>query len=238
MAYGNYNNGTSTYNNPGDSIVGLNIMIKKNNKNYEIFTQGIFFRENDEMGLIIPKNNEILNFDGDIIVTIIGKYLTQELEFTISSKVHIGQTDFLMYIPINDLKATGQEIAHKNKVYNKNLLANISYCIRSNFIQPLQWNVQYTTYTYLDGTSKKPITNNFLMFLGGTGTGYSIIATWDVHMFNGSPAVYITNDNFGNSRYNIGGIIVSNIDTLNSANNNIGIFVECAEINALLSDAL
>ena len=61
MAYVNYNNGTSTYNSPGDSIVGLNIMIKKNNKNYEIFTQGIFFRENDEMGLIIPKNNEILN---------------------------------------------------------------------------------------------------------------------------------------------------------------------------------
>lgn len=233
----NYNNSISTYN-PGDSIVGLNMVIKKNNKNYEIFTQGIFFRENDEMGLITPKNNEILNFDGDVIVTIIGKYLTQELEFTISSKVHIGQTDFLMYIPINDLKVTGCEIVHKNKVYSKNILANIRYCMRSNFIQSLQWNTQYITYSYLDGTSKNPITSNFLIFLGRTDAGHSVIATWDIHMFNGSPAVYITNDNLGNSRYNIGGVIVSNIDTLNGKNNNIGIFVDCTEITTLLSDAL
>lgn len=237
MVFGNYDNGVSMYN-PGDSIVGLNIMIKKNNKNYEIFTQGVFFRENDEMGLIVPKNNEILNFDGDIVVTVIGKYLTQELEFNVSSRVHVGQSDYLMYIPINDLKVAGNEIVHKDKVYNKNILTNIRYCMRTNFLQPSQWNVQYITYSYLGGASKNPISNNVLVFLDRTVTGHSVIATWDVHMFDGSPAVYIANDNFGNSRYYIGGIIISNITTLNKANNNIGIFVDCNEITNLLSDAL
>lgn len=237
MVFGNYNNGMSMYN-PGDSIVGLNIMIKKNNKNYEIFTQGVFFRENDEMGLIVPKNNEILDFDGDIVVTVIGKYLTQELEFNVSSRVHVGQSDYLMYIPLNDLKVAGNEIVHKNKVYNKNILTGIRYCMRANFLQPSQWNVQYITYSYLGGASKNPISNNVLVFLDRTDIGHSVIATWDVHMFDGSPAVYIANDISGNSRYYIGGIIISNITTLNKANNNIGIFVDCSEITNLLSDAL
>ncbi len=233
----NYYNGTSTIN-PGDSIVGLNIMLKKNNKNYEIFTQGIFFRENDEMGLIVPKNNEILNFEGDITVTISGKYLTQELEFNVPSSVHIGQSKYLMYIPLNDLKVTGNEITHKNKVYNKNILIGIRYCMRHNFISPIQWNSQYITYSYLGGTSKKPISNNFLVFLDRTDTGDFVVATWDIHMFNGSPVVYMVNDNLGNSRYCIGGIIISDIEALDKTNNNIGIFVECNEIISLLSDTL
>ena len=236
MVISNYN--TTKAINPGDSIVALNIMLKKNNKNYEIFTQGIFFRENDEMGLIVPKNNEILNFKGDITVTITGKYLTQELEFNISSNTHIGQSKYLMYIPLNDLKVIENEIMHKNKVYNKNILTNIRYCMRYNFIPPIQWNPQYTTYSYLGGTSKKPISNNILVFLDRTDTGDSVVATWDIHMFNGSPAVYITSDNLGNSRYCIGGIIISDIDVLEKSNNNIGIFVDCNEISNLLSNTL
>lgn len=236
MVISNYN--TTKAINPGDSIVALNIMLKKNNKNYEIFSQGIFFRENDEMGLIVPKNNEILNFKGDITVTITGKYLTQELEFNISSNTHIGQSKYLMYIPLNDLKVIENEIMHKNKVYNKNILTNIRYCMRYNFIPPIQWNPQYTTYSYLGGTSKKPISNNILVFLDRTDTGDSVVATWDIHMFNGSPAVYITSDNLGNSRYCIGGIIISDIDVLEKSNNNIGIFVDCNEISNLLSNTL
>jgi hypothetical protein len=233
----NYYNGTNTIN-PQDSIVGLNIMLNKNNKNYEIFTQGIFFRENDEMGLIVPKNNEILNFEGDITITISGKDLTQELEFNVPSSVHIGQSKYLMYIPLNDLKVTGNEIMHKNKVYNKNILIGIRYCMRHNFISPNQWNSQYITYSYLGGTSKKPISNNFLVFLDRTDTGDFVVATWNIHMFNGSPVVYMTNDNLGNSRYYIGGIIISDIEALDKTNNNIGIFVECGEIIGLLSDTL
>lgn len=235
MVFGNYN--TAKTINPGDSIVALNIMLKKNNKNYDIFTQGIFFRENDEMGLIVPKNNEVLNFKGDITVTITGMYLTQELELNISSDTHIGQSKYLMYIPLNDLKVIGNEITHKNKVYNKNILANIRYCMRYNFTPPIQWSPQYITYSYLGGASKKPVSNNILAFLGGTDTGDSVVATWDIHMFNGSPAVYISSDNLGNSRYCIGGIIISDTEILEKTNN-IGIFVGYNEIIDLLSNTL
>ena len=110
--------------------------------------------------------------------------------------------------------------------------------MRHNFIPPIQWNSQYITYSYLGGTSKKPISNNFLVFLDRTDTGDFVVATWDIHMFNGSPAVYMANDNLGNSRYCIGGIIISDIEALDKTNNNIGIFVECNEIIGLLSDTL
>lgn len=236
--YQNYANTSQTYN-VGDSTISLSLTLNGSS----VYTQGIFFRENDEMGIIIPKNDIFLEFDKDIVITIWGRYFLQELEFEISPKTYIGATEHLMYIPIKDLKVINNEITHVNKVYNKSILSNIRYCMKSNFIffNQANTNFRYVTYTYLKGFSKTPLENRFLNFLGVTESGQQIISTLDVQMFNGSPIVIEILDVLGNTTTtsNIDGIlIVASKENGKLISHNIGIFVSRNEILDLLNNTL
>ena len=213
----------------------------KTNKN-TVFTQGIFFREGSEMGVIIPKNDVLLEFKEEITITIWGKYFSQELEFGVSSKTYIGETEHLMYIPINDLKIEFNEITHINKAYNKTTLSGIRYCMESSFIFSNNYNTtRYVTYSYLKGFSKIPLENRSLNFLGRTESGKEIISVSDIQMFNGSPVVveiFDPSKNTSTPSTLIEGILVTATIGSESISGGIGIFVTRDEILELLHNTL
>lgn len=185
-------------NNLWDCFFNIDIVDTKNKSHW---VQGILFRDSEELGVITPNIFDGLNFK---TITLKSQLLQEDLEFSIE-KASIGKNDLLVYIPLEELKINGSDqIVHKKRVYTKEQLLNLNYCIKQDF--SYRENVlEDSVYSYLNNKNLKPIVDNRLYFLNYiqrnffTREDFGYISIPDIQLYIGSPCISLSEVN---STYN------------------------------------
>lgn len=98
----------------------------------EIYSEGIIFKNENELGIILPLID--IDFDKEyfINVEIEGANYSREFEFSLRKNIIILKNETLMYIPLDEIYFYNC-IIHREKVYTKKELRNIKYCIEDEF---------------------------------------------------------------------------------------------------------
>lgn len=183
--------------------------------------QGILFRDSNNLGLIIPKFEE---FDNTVLkfVSIFSNQINDELEFSISPDCRIIYGDSLIFIPLEDLKISGNQIMHRKNGYPRSILSKLNYCLRSHFSESDNtfFVKSYSIYSYFILKNYGLIENSHIfspspIYVDGVPTQvsgsalYYIIASLDIAQYTGSPYLSILRNQKGEVfNVSIAGIVV------------------------------
>lgn len=98
----------------------------------EIYSEGIIFKNENELGIILPLIN--LDFDKEYFtsVEIEGVNYPREFEFSLNKDTVILKNENLIYVPLDEVYFYNC-IIHKEKVYTKKELKSIKYCTEDEF---------------------------------------------------------------------------------------------------------
>lgn len=98
----------------------------------EINSEGIIFKNENELGIILPLID--IDFDKEyfINVEIEGANYPRKFEFFLNKDTVILKNENLIYIPLDEIYFYNC-IIHKEKVYTKKELKSINYCIEEEF---------------------------------------------------------------------------------------------------------
>lgn len=98
----------------------------------EIYSEGIIFKNENELGIILPLID--INFDKEYFtsVEIEGINYPREFEFSLNKDTVILKNKNLIYVPLNEIYFYNC-IIHREKVYTKKELKSINYCIEDDF---------------------------------------------------------------------------------------------------------
>ncbi|WP_027128186.1 hypothetical protein [Fusobacterium perfoetens] len=98
----------------------------------KICSEGIIFKNENELGIILPLID--IDFDREYFtcVEIEGINYPREFEFSLRKDIVILKNENLMYVPLDEIYFYNC-IIHKEKVYTKKELANIVYCTENDF---------------------------------------------------------------------------------------------------------
>lgn len=183
--------------------------------------QGILFRDSNNLGLIIPKfeefDNAVLNF-----ISIFSNQINDELEFNVSSDCGIIYGETLMFIPLEELKITNNQIIHRKNGYPRAILSKLNYCLRSHFSDSnnVFFAKNYSIFSYFIMKNYGLIENNQIFFpspiyIEGVPTSfegpalYYIISSMDVIHYVGSPYLCVLRNQKGDVvSLSIAGIVV------------------------------
>lgn len=170
---------------------------------------GIIFRDNNKLGIIIPKIKSLENEQFiELTINAPGQY-KQELEFTIDrNKTYIHSNEFLSFIPLKELQMNGSKIEYSSSSYSREVLNCIKYSIGYD-IYPGPLNNSPVIASFLGGIANKLVLTQWYNFLYYNEIPkeiqkYSFINILDIDLYNGSPMIY--NNNY------ISGIVISNPD--------------------------
>ena len=170
---------------------------------------GIVFRDNNKLGLIIPKIKGLENEQSiELTINAPGQY-KQELEFTLDlNKIYIHSNEFLSFIPLKELQMNGFKIDYSSSSYSREVLNCIKYSMSYDIYQG-QLNNSPVITSFLGGIADKLVLTQWYNILYYSETPkeiprYTFINVLDIDLYNGSPMVY--------SGSYISGIVISNPD--------------------------
>lgn len=194
-----------------DSFLNLELIDSEQNS---YWAQGILFRDLDELGIILPNSfSDDMSFKSIIIRS---NLLLNELEFSIEG-TFFAKNKFLAFIPLDELKISNNQISHKKRVYTKDQLSNLKYCMKRDFLDYPGTIIGRSVYSFLDKNQNTPIVDNRLYFLNPiqpsfTEKEFEYVSLPDIRLYHGSPCITLTEvkSNFGDrtiQQYSITGII-------------------------------
>lgn len=194
-----------------DSFLNIELIDSEQNS---YWAQGILFRDLDELGIILPNSfRENSSFKSIIIRS---NLLLNELEFSIEG-TFFAKSDLLAFIPLEELKISNNQISHKKRVYTKEQLTNLKYCMKRDFLDYPGTIIERSVYSFLDKNQNTPIIDNRLYFLNPIQPGFAekefaYVSLPDIRLYHGSPCITLTEvkSNFGDrtiQQYSITGII-------------------------------
>ena len=211
----------------------------KTNKNV-YHKQGILYRDSDSLGLIIPKfkgfDDEVLN-----MITLYSGLLNEELEFNYNPDYGIIYGESLMFVPLNELKISENQVVHKKNGYPRGLLAKLNYCLKIHFSDKYNENMDNTfsiySYFILKGSTlveneniSSLIAYNYNDEIGETD--YVLVSALDIKRYEGSPCLCISRNQQGDvTQTLIYGIIIDSSEELYDTRvQNTGIMIKVSGI--------
>ena len=185
----------------------------------EYYSQGILFRDETDIGVIIPTIKEIE--EGLKTITIKSPLYPREFEFSVSKDFVAIENDYLMFLPIEELECS-KEIKHRTKVYSKEELKTLRYVMEVHFHGPYYdgedcFCYSERVYTYFFGKSKEILRTNQINYLSEIPSiidtpkddSFIYVSILDAELYNGSPVVARYYNN-GKEVNNINGIFIKN----------------------------
>lgn len=187
----------------------------------ECYSQGILFRDETDIGVIIPTIKEIE--EGLKTITIKSPLYPREFEFSVSKDFVAIKNDYLMFLPIEELECNS-ELKHRTKVYSKDELKTLRYVMGIHFHSPYYdgedcFFYSERLYTYLFGKSKEILRTNQINYLSEIPSivdvseddekSFIFVSILDAELYNGSPVVAKYYNN-GKEVNNINGIFIKN----------------------------
>lgn len=195
--------------------------------------QGLLFRDNEFLGIIMPRFNEFLSEDLKL-VTLSSYFLENDLEFNVSQDCGIITNDYLIYIPLEELKFNGPQIVHIKNALPRQSLSQLRYCMRSHFTEQFLGSyeyLEYKVYSYI--FMEQPLLVeayplNFLNVIGNNtqqGVGnYYLTTLIESEKYEGSPCVMYSKNQLG-TQQTIFGIVINRERILNSKLPNTAIII-------------
>lgn len=213
------------------------VRISLNTKNEILNLQGLFFRDFENFGLIVPK----IHIDEKEFRTVTIISPTCDMEFEFKCSLSNIDDDYLSYIPLIELGVNGKNLIHINRAYSQEQLSVLRYCTKQNFSQPLAQNDSYFG-TYLEGLSKQVMRSSAHEIIKPLREEYSLDADFmyisipDVFLYHGSPFIVettIQEDKQLIDIQSIKGILTANIEIKSIKTNklnNLGMLITLKSI--------
>lgn len=209
-----------------DSFLNFELIDSEQNS---YWGQGILFRDLDELGIILPNSfSDDRSFKSIIIRS---NLLLNELEFSIEG-TFFAKSELLAFIPLDELKISNNQISHKKRVYTKEQLSNLKYCMKRDFLDYPGTIIQRSVYSFLDKNKNTPVVDNRIYFLIPIQPGFDekefmYVSLPDIKLYHGSPCVTLTevNSNFSDrtiQQYSITGIISADSHKISE---NTGVYI-------------
>lgn len=116
----------------------------------EIYSEGIIFKNKNELGIILPLID--IDFDKEYFtsVEIEGVNYPREFEFSLNKDTVILKNENLIYVPLNEIYFYNC-IIHREKVYTEKELKSINYCIEDDFYKNSKEFLKLKNYQYKEG---------------------------------------------------------------------------------------